>query len=671
MNKLKLYPKLAAIGIRKNKRLYIPYILTCVGMVTMFYIISFLANNQDLSEIHGGNILQSMLGLGTWVVGIFALIFLFYTNSFLVRRRKMEFGLYNILGMGKRNIAHIQIWETLYTAAIALVGGIGSGIVFSKLAGMVMVRTLGEEASFDIQIEVGSIITTIILFAVIFLLILLNAFRQVHAANPVELLKSEAQGEKPPKANWIIAVIGAVMLAIAYYMAATIGDPVSAIILFFVAVIMVIIASYLLFTAGSVAYCKLLQKNKKYYYKTKHFVSVSSMVYRMKRNGAGLASICILSTMVLVMLSSTLCLYIGTEDSLRVRYPRNIIAEITTDDENIAAQFNDDIARFITENNVNVENEIRYRYISSAGMVMENKIITDYSKVYDSDISDFDNIRSFVIIPIADYNRISGENISLADNEILVFTSRTDYNLDTLDVDNFGSFKIVKKVEDFYLDGNIAAQVYAPLMIFVTEKVFKDYDTFERENYSSRPTNIWVYNAFDVAESNDEQQLEIAENLGATLAPLYKSYSIESMAGNRMGFYASNCALLFLGVMLSIVFIFASVLMIYYKQVTEGFEDKNRFTILQKVGMTQKEIKKTINSQVMSVFFMPLIVAGIHIIFAFNIISKLLTLFGLIDTGLLIIVTLCSYLVFAIFYVLIYVATSKTYLGIVSKDEGN
>ena len=351
------YPKLAWNGIRKNKRLYTPYILTCIGMIMMYYIIIFLSDSPLLNEIAGGETAQNMLGMGTWVIAVFACIFLFYTNSFLIRRRKKEFGLYNILGMGKRNIAVILLWETLIIAAISLTAGCAAGIAFSKLAELGLLNIIRGDVEYSLTVSWGSIGKVCIIFPVIFVCIFLNSLRQIHTANPVELLHSENAGEKPPKGNWMLGILGIVLLGAAYYLAVTIREPLSALTWFFVAVIMVIIGTYLLFISGSVLFCRILQKNKSYYYKSTHFVSVSSLVYRMKRNGAGLASICILGTMVLVMHSSTACLYFGAEDSLRTRYPRNISVNFSWADaegmnnENIGS-LRSSVTRVLEENHV-------------------------------------------------------------------------------------------------------------------------------------------------------------------------------------------------------------------------------------------------------------------------------------------------------------------------------
>lgn len=330
--KMTFYPKMAWMGIRKNSRMYIPYLLTCAGMIAMYYIMAFLAFSNVLLKVEGGEILNAIMGLGSIVIGVFALIFLFYTNSFLIRRRKKEFGLYNILGMGKANLAHVLIWENVMSFLISLGGGLTVGILLSKFSELCLLKLVHMETGFSMQIDWEAVGKTVTLFAVIFLLLLLNALRQVRLANPIELLHSEQVGEKPPRANWILAIAGAVILAGAYYIAVSIEDPITAMVWFFVAVVMVIIATYLLFIAGSVTLCRILQRKKKYYYKTQHFISVSSMMYRMKRNGAGFASICILGTMVLVMLSSTICMYVGAEDALRRQYPRNIDVTVETYD---------------------------------------------------------------------------------------------------------------------------------------------------------------------------------------------------------------------------------------------------------------------------------------------------------------------------------------------------
>ena len=318
---MSLYTRLAWDGIRKNKRLYLPYLLTCVGMVTLYYMMSELCGSPLLDSMRGGTSSRLVLGLGTWVIAIFSALFLFYTNSFLVRRRQREFGLYHVLGLGKRHIALLCAIETLLTAAIALATGLVIGIGLSFAVELGLRASIRAEVDFAFRVSGAVVAKTVLVYLAIFLLILLSTLVKVGRGTAVSLLRSESCGEKPPRANVLVAVLGAVLLVVAYGMAVSIQEPLQAMLLFFVAVILVILGTYLLFIAGSVALCRALQKNKSYYYQSRHFVSVSSMTYRMKRNGAGLASICILATMVLVMLSSSACLYFGAEDSLNATYP--------------------------------------------------------------------------------------------------------------------------------------------------------------------------------------------------------------------------------------------------------------------------------------------------------------------------------------------------------------
>lgn len=677
------YPKLAWTGIRKNKKLYTPYILTCVGMVMMFYILSFLSASEILKSIAGGETMQSILGLGSGVIGVFSLIFLFYTNSFLIRRRKKEFGLYNILGMGKWNLARVLLWESLAIAAIALSAGLIAGIVLSKFAELGMVNILQGSVTFSMTIPPEAILQTLVLFAVIFVLILLNTLRQIHLANPIGLLRSENTGDKPPKANWLLALAGAVILGLAYYVAVSIEDPVSALIWFFAAVIMVIVATYLLFIAGSVAVCRILQRKKKYYYKTNHFVSVSSMVYRMKRNGAGLASICILCTMVLVMASATVCLYVGTEDSLRARYPRNINLDTRVSDpalldsEKIIA-VRSLSAKTASANGQEPTNILDYRVAGFPGYVHDGRIETNDSILNSFQLFAYSQVWQIFIVPLDDYNRLMGQNETLAPGEALLFTTKMEkYTKDTIAIGDQAPFKVKKIVSDFSDNGANAMQLIPSMYLFVpnfTETVSSLIETNDQEGNLA---DLHWYYGFDLSCS-DETQIRIQKQLEQALDQLSLSTEdtifatqCEGVAQARSGTYSLYGGLFFLGILLGIVFIFAAVLIMYYKQISEGYEDQFRFEIMQKVGMTKKEIRKSINSQILTVFFLPLLTAGIHLVFAFPLIHKLLALFSLTNIKLLILVTVICYLIFALFYVLVYRITSRAYYSIVSgaKEE--
>ncbi|MGN1089329.1 MAG: FtsX-like permease family protein, partial [Huintestinicola sp.] len=470
MNTMLLYPKLAVNGIKKNRRTYLPYILTCSGMIMMYYITSFLTVSSFVREMKGGEIMQQLLFMGCGVMVVFSGVFLFYTNSFIIRRRKTEFGLYNILGMDKRNISRILLWETLMIFVISMAAGLSCGILFSKLAELVLTKMLGGAASYNFNAEPKSIIHALVYFAVIFLLILINSLRQIHLSNPIELMKSENTGEKPPKANYVLAVLGVLVLGTAYFMAVYIKEPLSAIFAFFVAVLMVIAATYLLFISGSVAFCRVLQKNKKYYYKTNHFISVSQMAYRMKRNGAGLASICILSTMVLVTLSSTICLFIGEEDMLRDRYPRNIILDTYSTDEEMTSLSHkaaDDALEKFGETPVNI---LHYSYLNITGGFSGDRVILDSSRLSELENSFNPDIRQIFLVTLDDYNRIMGKNETLTEEEVIVYASKAQSHYDTITIDEYGTFIIKDRAEDFADNGTDAMVGIPAVYIFVKDE---------------------------------------------------------------------------------------------------------------------------------------------------------------------------------------------------------
>lgn len=670
-----LYPRLAVTGIMKNRRTYLPYILTCSGMVMMYYIISFLSVSSFVREMKGGDIMQAYLGFGCGVIVVFSAIFLFYTNSFLIRRRKTEFGLYNILGMGKRNIALILMWETVIIYLFSLVAGIGCGVLFSKLAELLLAKMLNSGASAEFSVEYSSMLWAAIYFAVIFLLIMLNSLRQISLSKPVELMKSENFGEKPPKANYFLAVTGVLLLGLAYYIALFTEDPTAALLLFFVAIILVIIATYLLFVSASVALCRLLQKNKKYYYKTNHFISVSQMTYRMKRNGAGLASICILSTMVLVTLSSTTCLYVGEEDMLKGRYMRNVAVDNYTIDQDVAKLTENTVDSVLEKYGEKAENILTLRYLDISGGFKDNTVTLDSRNADELLGSGGYEVRELFIIPVSDYNRISGKSIELKENEAALFSVSKDLPFDSIDIKEYGTLYIKERVDDFMDIRSANMQMIPACYLFVqSEDILLKLDEIQNDIYENRYSLLHNYYGFDLSCDEEKQSAigtEIQKNIIALRDEAGDKWSvkIECAAKDKAEFYALYGGLFFLGIVLGTVFICAAALIIYYKQISEGYEDKAKFEILQKVGMTKEEIRKSINSQVLTVFFAPLIFAGIHMAFAFGIISKMLALFGLTDSGLFAIVALCCFLLFGLLYAAVYIITSKRYYKIVSGKE--
>lgn len=659
------YPRLAWTGIKNNRRLYLPYILTCIGMVAMFYIMLSLSTGEFLDKMRGGTTLGTVLGLGAGVIGFFAVLFLFYTNSFLIRRRKKEFGLYNILGMGKRNIARVLFSETLILAAVSLVFGLILGAALSKLAELGLAYFVESDAGYNFTVYPTAMGYTVLLFVCIFLLLFFKSVWQVGLSNPVELLHSESVGEKPPKANWVFGVLGIVILAAAYYISVTIEQPVAALGWFFIAVLMVIAATYLLFIAGSVLLCRILQKNKRYYYKPNHFVSVSSMAYRMKRNGAGLASVCILITMVLVMIASTSCLYFGKNDVLRSQYPHDFNSTVDFDTLDEVTQENIDKTKAAIDAFMDKNGGISFGICGKSDRVtgeLRDGVFYMGDDVYDPEYSSF-----LYIIDLADYNRNTGSSYRLNDGEALVFASSRTYDHDTIRIEGGREYKVVKSdgTIDFIRDTDMLG--FSAVYIVVPDFYSSAEDLLQATEKQgvSQPWLQWRYQ-FD-SPADYLTQLEIEEGIWDVIAQAHSGgYGLSSLAGARDDFYGSFGGLFFLGIMLSIVFIIAAVLIIYYKQVSEGYEDQSRFEIMQKVGMTKKDIRKSINSQMLTVFFLPLLFAIVHLGFAFPMINKLLLLFGLDNLGLLLLTAAISALVFALFYIIVYRVTSNAYYSIVS-----
>lgn len=664
------YAKLAVNGIRKNARLYVPYLLTCAGMVMMFYIVSYLQDTPVLAGIKGGEEMQAMLSMGSGVMGVFGAIFLLYTNSFLIRRRKREFGLYNMLGMGKGNIARVLFWEALLVLAGTMVIGLTVGVAVSKLAELLLVNIMHGNVTFTFTVSPRAMLLTAAVFCVIHVLLLIKALLQIRTASAVNLLRSESAGEKPPRANWVLAILGLILLAVAYYLAVTIKQPLSAMVMFFVAVILVILATYLLFIAGSVAICRMLQKNRRYYYKARHFVSVSSMAYRMKRNGAGLASICILSIMVLVTVSSTTGLYFGSEDSLRSRYPRDITLIAKAEDVSMLSDEKRDAARelvdaYVAEHDATAHNFRDFRVVSVTGAMKDGAITTDPQeagrRITDSTIYQVN------FLPLPDYNRICGTNETLADDEALISLKRGDYGWDSISVDSKVAYRTRKAPVVFQESGMAAVDVVDTIYVAVNDLQGLQ-PLLQGDNRFSQQ---WEY-GFDSALS-DEDQCEMTHQMDVELSDgLHrlgmKYVYLEGMAENRYDFYGTYGGFFFLGILLSIVFLFAAVLIIYYKQISEGYEDQKRFEIMQKVGMTRKNIRKSINSQLLTVFFLPLVGAGVHLAFAFPMIRRMLILFNLTNTRLLVETTGITFLAFALIYTLVYRKTSNAYYAIVSGE---
>lgn len=663
-----MYTKLAITNIKNNRQFYFPYLLTGIITVAMFYIMCALESNPGIQSMPGAKDLGLILRLGIGVIGIFAVIFLFYTNSFIIKRRKKELGIYNILGMEKRHIAKILSKEAFFTAIIAIGGGLVTGVLFHKLACMLLYRMIGFNGGITFSFSKKGVMITAILFAIVYLLTYIYDLFQVQLANPIELLQSGNKGEREPKTKAIMAVFGVLCLGAGYFIAITTKNPIKALTLFFVAVILVIIGTYLLFTAGSIALLKILRRNKGYYYQTKHFTSVSGMIYRMKQNAVGLANICILSTMVLVAVSTTVSLYVGIEDIMKERYPNEINISAYYD---TGAPAEDSIApiveKSVKESGRKIRHEEDYLELYFAAIKDQGQYSLDKEKVKTAG----DRVSGFVVLTREDCKKKYNEEIpELAENEVALFTiKKTD--MDTLVLENRSyhvkEIKQFQNTEDFETIADMMDEYYYVIVNDVQdmERLWQLQKDIYQENSSSISRQVRL----DI-DGDSEQKKECFENIKTALGPEQAKARIliDSRQSSLDEFYQIYGGFLFLGLFLGILFLMITVLIIFYKQISEGYDDKERFSIMEKVGMSNDEVKATIRSQVRTVFFLPILMAAIHVGMAFPMIKRLLSLFGLSNTALFAGCMAGTILVFALIYLLVFLKTSKTYYKIVGEQ---
>lgn len=666
MNKL-FYARLAANNIKKNRQIYIPYIITCTITIAFYYIMKSLSLNGGLSDLIGAATISYTLGLGCRVIIIFSLIFLFYTNSFLMKRREKEFGLFHILGMEKKHLMSVIGIETIYIALLALGLGFIFGIALDKVMYLFILRIMDTDISLGFYISKEAVISTVIIYGAIFFLIYLNTIRKLKSSKPVELLRGGHVGEKEPRANWFLALLGVISLGAGYYTAVTVKNPVTALSVFFVAVILVILGTYLLFTAGSIALLKILRANKRYYYQTKHFIGISGMLYRMKQNAVGLANICILSTMVLVMVSSTSSLMIGMNDLIKSRYPYDLTV-YSSKENNEAVDYSavdSMVSRILTENGLTEKEKVNYRCLIFSAIDLGDRFTIQENE----NLALIDNVCNLAIITLEDYNRITGENCTLNDDEIMVYSNRIKMESDNFILDDY-QFKIVKKLDDFMGNGILASNIASTHFIVVnSSEVINNLYQWQKSVYGENASEVRYCYGINV-DGTDEMKIHVYEDITDQLNAMetdgFWGY-VECRAGAKTSFYALYGGLFFIGIFLGLLFTVAAILMIYYKQITEGYYDRDRYVIMQNVGLSQKEVKASIHSQILTVFFLPLITAGIHIIFAYPVIEKILAILNLNNSSLYIYCTIGCFVVFALLYVAVYLWTAKLYYSIVRK----
>lgn len=660
MSKL-FYFRLAATNMKKNARMYVPYLFTCIGTVMMYYIIHALTQNQSLKESYGGSAAVSLLNTGSGVIGIFAVIFLFYTNGFLIKQRKREFGLFNILGMEKRHIAKIIIVETLYTAVVSMALGLGMGVLLSKLVELFLFRLLHFQIHMGIELSPIAMGKSLVLFAGIFLLILLNNLRQIQLSKPIELLKGSNVGEREPKAKWLLALIGFLCLGGGYYISLTTESPLEAVTLFLVAIVLVMIGTYCLFTAGTIVVLKMMKKNKRFYYKTKHFTSISGMMYRMKQNAAGLANICILSTGVLIMLSTTCSMYAGMDNLLRNRFPRNIQVKGTALSEKQIEEVDQAVAQVEKERGLKLKDTVNYRYMSLMVLENEDGFYVEEEGMSSGQASD---LVQLVCIPLKDFNRLSKTQETLERGQVLLYEANGHLEGEQIRLEK-KEYQVKERIEELFTFTDQSDSLTDTFYLIVP-----DADTVyemlrEGLDVQEEIQDFDYYYGFDLEESAQVQK-EVTEQLNALTENKGFACYVEGAEESRNSFYGLYGSMLFLGIFLGLLFVMATVLIIYYKQITEGYEDKERFHIMQKVGMSRREVKASIRSQVLTVFFLPLVMACIHTAFAYPVVKKILQLMNLTNTVIFIQTTVVTVAAFAVFYVFVYSLTAKAYEKIVS-----
>lgn len=638
-----IYEKLAVTNLKNNRKTYVPYIFTGVLTVMMFYIIDALSRGKGITQ----DTLKICLQYATGVIVVFAVIFLFYTNSFLIKRRKKEIGVYNILGMGKRHIARMMAVETILTAGISILGGLVFGIIFGKLMYLLLLKILHNSVDMQFSVNGTAIVQTVILFAGIFLLTYLYNILQIQLVNPVELLHGGNQGEKEPKSRWLLVIVGVAALGNGYWIALTTEAPLEALLKFFVAVVCVIIGTYALFIAGSIVVLKILRKNKAYYYNPKHFTSVSGMIYRMKQNGAGLANICVLSTMVLVMVSTTVSLYAGMEDILDSRFPRDVSIVCNEADTNKEETLQRLIKEQCEKAGVKITDRVRYRY-GSMNAVLKGNNLEKVEQYYP------DNHFYYVeMITQEEYNRIEKQNVSLKEQEILTYTTNGKCGKKQINIAG-QNYQVKKELSEMTSQPKSTAEMYKTLYI-----VFANAEQIERiESFS-------YADKFNL-KGDDGKQKETLEQIQNEFYEKFPDGTMESRMLSRSSFYELYGGLFFIRIYLGSMFIMATVLIIYYKQISEGYDDRERYQIMQKVGMSKKEVKRSIRSQVLSVFFLPLVVAVIHVAVAFKVMTKILGVLNLTNVSLFAVCTIITIAVFAAFYIIVYSITAKEYYRIVN-----
>lgn len=668
-----IFSRLAKQNIRNNKSTYIPYMITCIFCIAMIYMMEFLRDCPTLDQaVRQADEVRMIVFTGEIVVEIFCIIFLIYSNSFLMKRRQKEIGLYNILGLERNHIGIVMFLETIITSIGSLAGGIAAGIIGSKLALLLLLKLLHIPSVLGFYISVKGIFTCLFMFGIVFLMILFLNLAKIHLSRPVELLRGNNTGEKEPAAKWLMALIGFICLGAGYYLAVTTESPIKAITIFLLAVILVMAGTYLLFTAGSIVILKFLRRRKSFYYRTGNFISISGMLYRMKQNAIGLASICILSTGVLLMISMTVSIYFGMNDIMLNRYPYDVDMSVTSISEEECQTAIEAFEKAIADNKVPVERSVEEIYLDIVCSKNGDQILIKPANT----IRNSDSVLVLSLFTQAEYERLTGISANLNDGEIFAwYPSAVQKDSVTVDETEF----TVKK----WLDKNPLTcgedAVSDNAVLVVTDEDFKKFDEMRTEMYkgvSSAPAgeDLTLHLGLDITGSETDK-IDFATPVMEVVKDLKKNGGLSENSWITSGirqqeyesYYADNGSLLFIGIFLGSLFLMGTAMIIYYKQISEGYEDQKRFEIMQKVGLSRREVRSSVRRQILMVFFLPLLMAMLHITMAFPMIRRMLLLFGMTNTKLFIGCTAGTVLIFAVVYGLIYLMTARSYYHIVER----
>ena len=668
-----IFSRLAKQNIRNNKSTYIPYIITCIFCIAMIYMMEFLRDCPTLDQaVRQADEVRMIVFTGEIVVEIFCIIFLIYSNSFLMKRRQKEIGLYNILGLERNHIGIVMFLETIITSIGSLAGGIAVGIIGSKLALLLLLKLLHIPSVLGFYISVKGIFTCLFMFGIIFLMILFLNLAKIHLSRPVELLRGNNTGEKEPAAKWLMALIGFICLGAGYYLAVTTESPIKAITIFLLAVILVMAGTYLLFTAGSIVILKFLRRRKSFYYRTGNFISISGMLYRMKQNAIGLASICILSTGVLLMIAMTVSIYFGMNDIMLNRYPYDVDMSVTSISEEECQTAIEAFEKAIADNKVPVEKSVEEIYLDIVCSKNGDQILIKPANT----IRNSDSVLVLSLLDQAEYERLTGISANLNDGEIFAwYPSAVQKDSVTVDETEF----TVKK----WLDKNPLTcgedAVSDNAVLVVTDEDFKKFDEMRTEMYkgvSSAPAgeDLTLHLGLDITGSETDK-IDFGTPVMEVVKDLKKNGGLSENSWITSGirqqeyesYYADNGSLLFIGIFLGSLFLMGTAMIIYYKQISEGYEDQKRFEIMQKVGLSRREVRSSVRRQILMVFFLPLLMAMLHITMAFPMIRRMLLLFGMTNTKLFIGCTAGTVLIFAVVYGLIYLMTARSYYHIVER----